>query len=189
MAAVQSHEVRSFIYYDVVNSGANPVAPFQIVSLATAAELSGLGIRDAIAGRVVVVTPVGTVLGQTVANRRIIGVTKNAAFSGDEVLVQTQGVAEVMANAAIALDAQVHAVARATCASNAAPISNVPEMQLPFDPRATLTYQLCLADDPSLTFSSGGSNVMYYPLGYALAAATAQYDVIPVQLMPWPLTG
>lgn len=185
-------QTQSFIYWDTVGSGVNPIAPFQIVSLADSSEVAAAlaaGVRDAVIGRLVVPTPVGTVLGATVATRRVVGVTKNACYNGEELLVQSDGVAEVMVNAAVACDAMLHAVARATRTSAQTPFTSLEELLLPVDPRLTLTYQLCMADDAALTLSSSGSNAFFYPLGFALAAATAQYDVIPVQLQLGALVG
>ncbi len=189
----RTEQTRSFVFWDTVGSGANPIAPFQCVSLADASEVSAAaaaGVREAVAGRLVVPTPVGTKLGVTMATRRIVGVTAGGAWNGDEVLVQSGGVAEVMVNAAVAVDAVLSAVARATRTTAQTPLTNLEEMLLPFDPRAALTYQLCLADDPAPVFNSGASlNEFWYPLGVAMAAATAQYDVIPVELMLGPLVG
>jgi hypothetical protein len=192
MAGKRTEQTRSYVYWDTVGSGANPIAPFQIVSLADASEVTAAqaaGVRDAVQGRLVVATPVGSLLGSTIATRRIVGVTTSGCFSGDEVMVQFGGIADVMVNAAVACDAMVHAVARTTRTTAQTPFTSLGELMLPFDPRATLTYQLCMADDPALTFSSSGANVTFYPLGVACAAATAQYDIIPVELMLFPQVG
>lgn len=188
MSFADTHHTRSAIFFDIVGNGANPIAPFQCVSYATQAEIdtavsAGYFTRaDAKYGRVVIPTPVGTVLSVTMATRRIVGVTLNAALSGDEVLVQIGGIAQVMCNAVVAAGAVVHAVARATRTTLQTPLTNLPEAKVPFDPRATLTYQFCMIDDPTPTYSSSAANVWLYPLGEALMAATAQYDVIPVDL-------
>lgn len=182
----------SYVFWDTVGSGVNPVAPYQIVSLADSSEVAAAlaaGCRDAKLGRLVVVSPTGTVLGATVNTRRIVGVTKGAAWSGDEVMVQCSGIAEVMVNAAVAIDALLFGVARATRTSAQTPITNLPQANLPVDPKAVITYQLMMADDAALTFNTTGSNVPFWPLGHALEAATAQYDVIPVELQLGVLHG
>lgn len=193
MAGKRTEETKGYIFWDTVGAGANPIAPFQCVSLADQTEVDAAiaaGVRgDAKVGRVVVPCPTGTVLGATVNTRRIVGVTCNAAFSGEEVLVQDSGIAEVMVNAAVAADALLFAVARATRTSLQTPLTSLEEMLLPHDPRFTLTYQLCMADDPALTLSAGGSNAFFWPLGHALVAAAAQYEVIPVQLQLGVLVG
>lgn len=187
-----TQKTMSFIWWDTVGAGANPVAPYQIVSLADSTEVAAAvtaGYADARVGNTVIVAPTGTVLGQTINNRRIIGVTKNAAKNGDEVLVVVEGIAEVMMNAAVAADALLFGVARATRTTAQTPLTSLPELLLPVDPSFTLTYQFMLADDPTLTYSSGGANVIHYPLGYAMQAATAQYDVIPVHLKTQGVVG
>lgn len=192
MASVRTQQTEGFVYWDSNGSGANPVAPYQCMSLANAGEVAAAlaaGVRDAIAGRLVVPTPTGVSLGQTISARRIVGVSKNACFSGDEVLVQTGGVAEVMMNAAVAIDSMLFACAQATRTTAQTPLVNLPDMLLPADPRMTLTYQLAMADDPALTFDSTAANVLFYPLGFAMAVATNQYDVIPVQLQLGALAG
>lgn len=193
MAGRNTQHTQGFVYWDSVGGGVNPISAFQCVSLATAAECAtaaAAGVRDAVAGRLVIPTPVAALLGATIASRPIVGVTLNSAFNGDEVSVVTDGVAEVMVNAAVTCDTMLHCVVNATRTSLQTPFVNLSEALIPFDPRASLTYQLAMADDPALTFSSGATaNVLFYPLGLAMATATAQYDVIPVRLRTAPLAG
>lgn len=193
MAGRRTEQTKGFVYWDSVNNGVNPIAPYQCVCLATAAEVTAAiaaGVQRAALGQLVVPAPTATILGITMASRRIIGVTANAAFSGDEVLVVTEGIAEVMCNAPVACDAMVFSVAPAQRTTSQTPLSSVPELLLPFEPRATLTYNLAMVDDPALVPTTGaGTNVIFYPVGMALAAATAQYDIIPVELMRGPLYG
>lgn len=188
----RTQETLSFIYWDTVGSGANPIAPFQLVCLADSSEVSAAasaGVRDAVEGRVIVPAPTGTVLGVTMNTRRILGVTLGSAWNGDEVTVVTDGVAEVMVNAAVACGALVFAVARATRTNKQTPFTNLFDGLLPVDPKLTVTYQLALGDDPSPTWSSTGGNALVYPVGMAMRAATAQYDVIPVLLGTAPFVG
>lgn len=193
MAGRRTEQTKGFVYYDNIGAGAYPIAPFQCVCLATAAEVTAAiaaGVNRAALGQLVVPAPTGTILGITMASRRIIGVTANAAFSGDEVLVVTEGIAEVMCNAAVACDAMVFSVAPVQRSTLQAPLTSTPELLLPFDPRATLSYNLAMVDDPALVPTTGsGTNAIFYPVGVAMAAATAQYDIIPVELMRGPLYG
>lgn len=191
MAAMQTWRSLGFIWYDVTGNN-NPIAPFQVLSIANATECAAAaaaGVRAAVPGQLVIATPVAALLGQTIASRRIIGVSKNAAFVGDQVNVQVEGVAEVMMNSACNEGDMINAVAQALCTNQQAPIANTPEMLIPFDPRATITYNLSLAGNPALTYNSNGENQPFFPLGYAMEAALEQYDVIPVHLMLTPLVG
>lgn len=192
MAARRTQQTLGFVYYDAPGSGANPIAPFQLVALATAAEVTAAisaGVARAAIGSLVVPMTVGTVLSGTMCTRRCVGVTLNGAFSGDEVLVVTDGIADTMCNAAVTVDAMVSGAATTTRTTLQTPFTSMSELLLPFDPRASLTYNLALAGTPSLTYSSSGANVVYYPVGYAMGTASAQYDVIPVKLELGPLTG
>jgi hypothetical protein len=193
MAGRRTEQTKGFVYWDSPGAGANPIAPFQIVGLATAAEVTAAiaaGVTRAAIGQLVVPMPTAVILGATMSARRVIGVTANAAFSGDELLVITEGIAEVMVNAAVAADAMLFSTALATRTTVQTPLTSLLEMLLPFDPRATLTYNLAMADDPALVPTTGaGTNTIFYPIGIAMAPATAQYDVIPVELMRGPLYG
>lgn len=174
----------AFVFWDSTGNQ-NAIAPYQCVSLADSTEVAAAlaaGVRDAVLGRVVVQTPVSG----SQASRRIIGVTSVAARSGTEVSVTVEGVAEVMVNSAVAFDSRLTVAAASTRTNRQTPLTNLDEMLIAHDPLLTTTYNLALADDTAITVATTGANALYNYLGFALQAATAQYDVIPVQLAAMP---
>lgn len=181
----------SFIYWDSLGSGAYLCTKYTPVSLATAAEVAtanAAGVKGNV-GDIVVPTPVAARGGITVADRRIVGILQETQFSGKQVSVVVNGVSYVMVNAAIA-DASVsggvliHAVAVEQRTSVQTPFTQFNEIRMAFDPRATLTHNLVLADDPAITPATGaGTNIEYFPLGFALENAANKYEAIPVELV------
>jgi hypothetical protein len=173
-----NHRTHGLIFWDTVGAGANPIAPYQIVSYANQTECDAAKAAGCPGeyGDIVIVAPVTA----GVATRRIAGVSLGATFSGGELTVVVGGVADVMASAAIATDGSnvwLHAALRET--------RTAIEMMINVDPRLTLTYQLCMADDTAVVLTTGaGTNALVYPLGYGLKASTAKYDIIPVELDP-----
>lgn len=172
MPGAFKNQVQGFAYYDSTGNR-NPIARYSCVSLATAAEVTAANAQGIVGnvGEIVVQTPVAAGL----PTRRVIGVVDGSARNGAEVLVVTGGVAWVMANAAIALDAVIFPAVQSTRTSAQTPFVDVEDMLLPVDPQFTLTYNLCLVDDTALP----AANTIHYPLGFALKAAVAQYDIIP----------
>lgn len=185
--------IESFIYWDNVNSGSNLIGKHSAVSLATAAEVATANAAGVPGnwGDIVVPTPVGTIGGITVATRRIIGIADESQFNGKLINVVVDGVAYVICNAAVAVadngNVLLHAVAVSQRTDRQTPITDAPELKVPFDPRAALTYNFCLADDPAMTAQSTGSNLQYFPIGYPLEAASAQYNIIAVELANKPI--
>lgn len=168
--------VQGFAFYDST-ANRNPLARYSCVSLATAAEVALANAQGIVGnvGEIVVQTPVSAGL----PTRRVIGVADSSVRNGQEVLVTCAGVAFAMASAAIALDAPVFPALAETRTSAQTPFTDVEDMLIPTDPNgAGLTYNLALIDDTALP----GANTVHYPLGFALKAATAKYDIIPVQV-------
>lgn len=157
--------VRSFLYY---SSGGNPIAPYTPVSLLTSGLPSGYSVGE------VVTLP-------TVASGRnttwLVGVTLEWAYSGKQVPVQLSGVVHVIANAAVNAGGLLFVAAVTTRTANQAPFSNLPAIRPLVRPEQSVTLNVALVDDVAITPASPG--VAYYPLGMALAAASAQYDLIP----------
>lgn len=176
MAGSFKSQVQGFAFYDSTGAG-NALARYSCVSLASAAEVTAAnaaGIQGNV-GEIVVQTPTAAGL----PTRRVVGVADSSVRNGNEINVVTGGVAWVMANAAIALDAVVFAAANATRTSLQTPFVDDWEMLIPTDPQGPgLTYNLCLVDDTALP----AANTVHYPLGFALKAAVAQYDIIPVYI-------
>lgn len=181
-----------FYFWDTDNSGANPIARYSCVSLATPTEVdaaiaagntpSGLQYGD-----VVVKTPISG----GVPTRRILGVTGSSGWSlgsprRDLIQVHLGGIVEVQFNAAItpAAGTLLTAVATETRTSVQTPFTNNFDMLLPFDSTIAVTYRLCLAGELTITPASSGANAAYYPLGYLLDTPGAKYDILRIQLDP-----
>lgn len=174
MPGAFKNQVQGFVFYD--STGArNPLARYSCVSLATAAEVTAANAQGIIGniGEIVVQTPVAAGL----PTRRVIGVADSSVRNGNEVMVVSGGVAWVQAAAAIAFDAPIFPALAETRTSLQTPFIDVEDMLIPTDPMgAGLTYNLCLVDDTALP----AANTIHYPLGFALKAAVAKYDIIPV---------
>ena len=174
MAGAFKSEVQGFSFYDST-AARNPLARYSCVSLATAAEVALANAQGIIGnvGEIVVQTPVAAGL----PTRRVIGVADGSTRNGLEVNVVTRGVAWVMAGAAIALDSVVFPALAETRTSLQTPFTDNEDMLIPTDPLGPgLTYNLCLIDDTALP----AANTVHWPLGFALVAAVAKYDLIPV---------
>lgn len=168
-------KVDSYIFYDSSGS-ANGLARYSPVSLADQTEVdaaNAAGIRGNV-GEIVVQTPVSSSL----ATRRIVGIADGSVKNGQQVAVVSLGRAYVMANAAIAFGAIVQAAAAETRTQAQTPFTNNFEMMIPADPTYPPTLNLVLCDDTSRP--SSGTD--FYPVGYALKAASAKYQIIPVEL-------
>lgn len=116
---------------------------------------------------------------------RIIGITNGFAQSGQPVEIITSGFFWVIANAAITVNTQVFCVAVSTALTNtSAPYTNLPETLPKIDAQFGSLSNICtgLVDDPTISAATTGANAVYYPIGWAMEAASAQYDVITVQL-------
>lgn len=175
-------QVQSFYYYDVDGSHKNPIAPYQCVSLANAAEVAAAnaaGVPGTL-GDIVVRTPVNAGL----ATRRVVGITRNAAWSGTLVNVQVSGVAYVMTGAAVAFGPStlLSPAVNEVRTSAQAPLRDNFDMLLPMDPRVVVSYQLCTVDDTAITASTTGANQLGYFVGYPLKGAPGPYAIIPVEL-------
>lgn len=174
MPGAFKNQVQGFTYWDSTGAG-NPLARYSCVSLASAAEVTAANAAGVVGnvGEIVVQTPTAAGL----PTRRVVGVADSSVRVGNEVLIVTAGVAWVMANAPIALDAPIFPAANATRTSAQTPFVDDWEMLIPSDPMGPgLTYNVCLVDDTALP----AANTVHYPLGFALKAAVAQYDIIPV---------
>lgn len=178
---VVNGRIGSFVFYDATGNG-NPIAAYQCVSLADSTEVSAAntaGIRGEV-GDIVVPTPVSGGL----ATRRVIGVTVGSSWNGNEVSVCMDGSVHVMANAGVTFTptAIVHPAASGTRTTAQTPFTNNFDMLLPQDPKFPVTYNLSMIDDTALP----AAGQIVWPLGYALEAATAQYDIIAVHLATAP---
>lgn len=185
----------SFYFWDTDGSGVNPIAMYQCVSLAEGAEITAANTAGVPGGYgdIVVPTPTGSLGGITTATRRIVGVTQASQWSGQLVTVAMAGsISWVQANAALGGSSAnfMHCVSKTTRTSAQTPFTNNSEMLLPYDPRGTITYNLAMIDDPAITPATGaGTNVQYFPLGWALDTATAQYDLVAVELFCGSIYG
>jgi hypothetical protein len=168
------------LYWDPTGN-ANALASFQCVSLATDAELQAAlaaGVRFTRPGELVVPTPVNNGF----ATRRVEGITLNSAYNGTSVLVQIAGDAEVMVAGPVAEGAIVVPALAQVRSSIQTPLTSFPEMLIVNNPLMTVSYNLRLIDDTTITPNSNNPNQQLWPVGYALKPATAQYQVIPVRL-------
>jgi uncharacterized metal-binding protein len=180
MAGKRTQQTNSGIFWDATGNG-NAIAGYQCVSLATSAEVTAAlaaGVRNAKEGELYVATPVSAGF----ATRRVAGVTLHSARNGTDITFVTDGVADVMVNAAVAQDSIVVPAAAATRTNKQTPLTVLEELLIPVDPAFTVTYNLCMADDTAIPLSTDAANVIRFILGYALKAAVNQYEVIPVEL-------
>jgi hypothetical protein len=166
--------VRSFVYHD---ANGNPIAPYTPVSLLTSGLPSGYS-----PGEVVGLPTISAGRNSTL----LIGVTLEWAYNGRQVPVQLNGVAYAIANAAIAVNGIVFAAANATRTADQAPFANLPMIRPLVRPGQSVTLNVSLVDDVTITPQSGSANLIYYPLGIALSAASAQYELIQILLMTEP---
>jgi hypothetical protein len=166
--------VRSFVYY---HPNGNPIAPYTPVSLLTSGLPSGYS-----PGEVVGLPTISAGRNSTL----LIGVTLEWAYNGRQVPVQLDGVAYAIANAAIAVNGIVFAAATATRTADQEPFVNLPMIRPLVRPGQSVTLNVSLVDDVTITPQSGSANLIYYPLGIALSAASAQYELIQIRLMTQP---
>jgi len=177
--------VKTAIWYDNTSSNL-AIAPYQIVVYASAAEVAtanAAGVRGGV-GDIVVVPPITS----AVNTQKIAGVVipGGGAFPGGECTIAIAGIAEVMVSAAGAWDRQAawwFCGLVETRTNLQTPLTNLNEMMIAADPRLTITYQLAMATRTAVVPATGaGTNAVYYPLGYALDAPTAKYDVVRFEL-------
>ena len=169
------NEVQGFRFWDSTGAG-NGIARYSAVSLASAAEVAAAnaaGVSGNV-GEIVVQAPVAA--GFT--TRRVVGITNSSARNGQDIVVITGGVAWVQVSAAVALDSVLFGALAETRTSAQTPFVDVEDMRLANDPIVPITYNLVLADDTALP----AANTLHYPIGFALKAAVAKYDIIPVDL-------
>jgi hypothetical protein len=166
--------VRSFVYYD---PNGNPIAPYTPVALLTSGLPAGYS-----PGEVVGLPTISS--GRNTV--QLLGVTLEWAYNGKQVPVQLDGVAYAIANAAIAVNGIVFAAANAQRTADQAPFANLPMIRPLVRPGQSVTLNCSLVDDVAITAQSSGTNVIYYPLGIALSAASAQYELIQILLMTEP---
>lgn len=176
------------IFYDNVNSGANALSAFSPVSLGTPTDVTNAiaaGVTNAVFGSLFVPTPI-TSSNPTSA---VFGVAMESTYSGKAISVCTSGIFPVIADAAITAGAIVTAVDSLQRTNLQTPFTNVPRllnqvMKLPNGVTPTLTYDLVTVGPLVVTPATSGATAQYTQLGYALAPATAQYDIIPVKIIP-----
>lgn len=185
MSWKNTQKSQSFLYYDDGTTG-YPIAAYQCVSLGDATDVAAAiaaGIAGAELGNLVIPTPASS----SFATRRLVGVTGAAARNGANVEVIIQGIAEVMVNAAVVCDARLTVASKTTRTSLQTPWTNLP-MGILADqsPEVAQPYYMSLVDDTAVVVATTGSNTLYYYLGYAMQTASAQYDVIPVELARQP---
>ena len=169
-------QVEGYKFWD--STGAlNGMARYCPVALATAAEVTAAnaaGVPGNV-GEICVQMPVAASFG----TRRMLGISHNSAKNGQDLQVVLSGVAWVMMNAACALDSVLFAAAATTRTDAQSPIVDNPEMMIAHDPSFAYTYNFVLCDDTALP----AANTIHYPIGFALKAATNQYDLIQVELI------
>lgn len=183
-----------FYFYDIDGSGVNPIARYQIVSLATPAEIATIASAGALPanvgyGDVCVRTPVTS----NAATRQIVGVTDNSGWSlgqssAEPINVHTDGICLVQFSAALTPDpGQLLTAALVETRSEAqTPFTNNDDMWLAHDSRFVLTYQLCEAGALTVTPASTAANAVYYPLGFAIDTPSAKYDLLRVDMTRCP---
>ena len=176
------------IYYDNLNSG-QPLAAFSSVSLGNATDVTNAiaaGIQGAALGNLYVPTPVSAGL----PTRRIVGIAMGSTYSGKSISVVTKGIFPAICNEAVTADTRLFHVANVSRTNAQTPLTNLPRillgvMSLPSG-TPTLTYNVGLVNDTAVVPQSTGTNVLYFPLGYALTTTSAQYDLVPVELQTAP---
>ena len=133
-------KLRSCRYYDVINSGANAIAPYQAVSYLTAAQITSQSATQADAVR--------NSTNAYTALDRIIGITEHSQLHGKQVAVRAKGISHVMSDGTIAYGGFVGmngttGILQKTNAQS--PIIDLTEALIPMDQRFTVTYNLsCL---------------------------------------------
>lgn len=174
-----SGKLQSHRYYDTINSGVNPVAPYQIISPLTSAQLTTFSAAQGEAVRPAVAS------GTTVLER-VIGISEHGAKHNTQIAVRVDGIAHVMAGAAVAYGSLLQMGLAEQRTNAQSPFIDLYEAALPQDPSFTITYNLSMADDVAISPASGGANALILPVGYALEAATAKYQLVRVELHTAP---
>lgn len=174
------------IFYDNINGGANALCAFSPVSLGTPTDVTNAiaaGVTNAVFGSLFVPTP----LASSLPTAQVFGIAMGSTYSGKSISVCTSGIFPVIADAAIAAGALIFPVDALQRTNLQTPFTNVPRilnqvLKLPNGTTPTLTYDLITVDDPVITGATTLTTVQYFPLGQAMAAATAQYDIIPCKI-------
>ncbi len=194
MSASRHDQIQEFFFWDTDGPGANPIGRYQLVSLATPAEVAAAIASGQVPGNIAFGDVcVRTPLSGGVAARPVLGVTGASGWSlgqpsADLIPVHVDGVALVQFNAAVvpAAGTILTAVATETRTSQQTPFTNNFDMLIPMDARVAVTYRLCLAGELAIVPASGGANVPYYPLGVLLDTPTAKYDILRVDMTRVP---
>jgi hypothetical protein len=162
-------------YHDVINSGANLMAPFQCMAFLTSAQVAS----DATAKIGVAVRP-SPAYNNT--PDRVLGISEAGAKHGQPIAIRTAGYAQVMAGAAVAFNARLQPGLVEAKTNAQSPLIDLYEANLPVEPGVGVTYNLSMVDDIALTPSTTGSNVLTFPVGWSVEVATAKYQIIRVEL-------
>ena len=176
---ILSGKIESYRYYDTVNSGLNPVPPYQLIMPLTSAQLTSTGGVEGEAVR-------AGETGGTDLLGRILGVSSMGSKSGTQLGVQVDGIAHVMMGAAVARGAWLFMAVAEQQSNTSAPLINLFELNLPVEPGVGITYNLAMADDTAVTPATTGANALYCPIGISLEAGTAKYELIRVKLFNQP---
>lgn len=183
-----------FYFYDIDGFGVNPIGRYQIVSLATPAEIATMASAGVLPanvgyGDVCVRTPVSS----SVATRQIVGVTDNAGWSlglpsAEPINVHVDGICLVQYSAALTPDPSqlITAALTETRTEAQTPFTNNYDQWLAHDSRFSLTYVLNEAGVLTITPATTGATQIYYPLGFAIDTPTAKYDILRVDMTRVP---
>lgn len=175
MPGLYGHEKMGFRFYDSTGAG-NALARYSLVSLASAAQVAAAnaaGIPGNV-GEICVQTPIAAGL----PTADVLGVAEFSCLNGQDISVVCGGVFWAQASAAFAENTLLFGALAETRTSAQTPFVDNAEMMIPLDPRFNTTFNLVLVDDTALP----AANTIHYPLGRALKAAVAKYDIVPVWL-------
>jgi len=181
---VLSGKYESWRYYDVINSGVNPIAPYQCISPLTAAQIaSNTGSVEGEACR----PAAAFVSGTSIITDRILGISAGGAKAGQQLTVQRDGVAHVMVGAAVAYGSTLFCGLAEQRTNSQTPLINLFEANLPVEPGVGITYNLSMADDVAISPQSGSANQLQLPIGYAIeGTGTAKYQLVRVEMETAP---
>lgn len=170
MAVINGH-LRTTHYFDNLNSGVNIIAPYQCVQLLDAAEVAAT--TGAIAGTASKAAEVGA----TAWADRVVGISEHGAKHNTSLSVRNGGIAHVMAGAAITYGKLLSVGVVEQRTNSQTPLINLYEANLPVEPGVGVTYTLAMVDDVAYLDAA-----LVLPVGYALNAAAAKYEIIDVEL-------
>jgi hypothetical protein len=170
------------IYVDEVSgTGGAMCTPYSPFSFLTSSQLAAQTGGGAIMGTAACVSPVPSGL----ITDRVAGISSGAVMPGQEVGLVKSGKTRVFVNSAVAYGAQLFVVATYTKATNVAPIVNLPEVQIPFPAELASLINYCFAAVAAPAIvpnTTAGDAVRYFPVGWARVAATAQFQVIDIEI-------